>query len=71
MSRLLSILCIGVFIIAGCISSAHPPAPWPSDKSAPAIPEALVVNIHFTDPKPSELAMLAAAGFRWVRMDFV
>jgi hypothetical protein len=71
MIRLLSILCIGILIFAGCISSAHPSAPWPSDNSAPAIPGALGVNIHFTDPKPGELAMLAAAGFRWVRMDFV
>jgi len=71
MIRVLSILCAGVLILAGCISSAHPAAPWPSDNSAPAIPGALGVNIHFTDPKPGELAMLAAAGFRWVRMDFV
>jgi hypothetical protein len=69
--RLLSVLCVAVLIFAGCISSAHPTAPWPSDNSAPAIPNALGVNIHFTDPKPGELAMLAAAGFRWVRMDFV
>jgi polysaccharide biosynthesis protein PslG len=27
------------------------------------------VNIHFTDPKPGELEMLAQGGFRWVRMD--
>jgi hypothetical protein len=30
----------------------------------------LGVNIHFTDPQPGELEMLARAGFRWVRMDF-
>jgi hypothetical protein len=30
----------------------------------------LGVNIHFTDPHPGEIKMLAAAGFRWVRMDF-
>jgi len=71
MVRVLSILCGSVLIFAGCISSAHPAAPWPSDNSAPAIPGALGVNIHFTDPRPGELAMLAAAGFRWVRMDFV
>jgi hypothetical protein len=71
MIRLLSIFCLGVLIFAGCLSSAHPAAPWPSDNSALAIPGALGVNIHFTDPKPGELAMLAAAGFRWVRMDFV
>lgn len=30
----------------------------------------LGVNIHFTDPKPGEMKMIADAGFRWVRMDF-
>ena len=30
----------------------------------------LGVNIHFTDPPPGEVPMLAAAGVRWVRMDF-
>jgi polysaccharide biosynthesis protein PslG len=31
--------------------------------------EGLGVNIHFTDPQPGELEMIAAAGFQWVRMD--
>src|SRR5438477_11253673 len=34
------------------------------------VPEGLGVNIHFTDPRPGEMEMLAAAGFRFVRMDF-
>jgi len=34
------------------------------------VPEALGVNIHFTDPQPGEMKMLAEGGFRWVRMDF-
>jgi hypothetical protein len=34
------------------------------------VPNGLGVNIHFTDPKPGEMDMLARAGFRWVRMDF-
>jgi hypothetical protein len=34
------------------------------------IPKGLGVNIHFTDPKPGEIKMIAEAGFRWVRMDF-
>jgi hypothetical protein len=38
--------------------------------TASAIPEGLGVNIHFTDPKPGEVKMIADAGFRWVRMDF-
>jgi len=46
-------------------------------ESAPALPGAgplpdgLGTNIHFTDPQPGEMKMLAEAGFRWVRMDFV
>jgi hypothetical protein len=33
--------------------------------------DGLGVNIHFTNPQPGEMAMLASAGYRWVRMDFV
>jgi hypothetical protein len=33
------------------------------------VPDALGVNIHFVDPKPGEMEMLAAAGFSVVRMD--
>lgn len=36
----------------------------------PTVPDALGVNIHFTDPQPGEMEQLAAAGFRWIRMDF-
>ena len=71
MTRLLSVLCTGVLLFSSCASNAHTPAPWPTDTSAPAIPEGLGVNIHFTSPDPGEVKMLAAAGFRWVRMDFV
>jgi len=35
----------------------------------PALPDGLGVNIHFTDPPPGEMDMLAEGGFRWVRMD--
>jgi hypothetical protein len=38
--------------------------------SAPAVPEGLGVNIHFTDARPGEMKLLAASGLRWVRMDF-
>ncbi|MDX6559026.1 MAG: polysaccharide biosynthesis protein PslG [Blastocatellia bacterium] len=38
---------------------------------ASAIPQGLGVNIHFTDPQPGEVKMIADAGFRTVRMDFV
>ena len=71
MTKLLPFLFVCVLLCLGCTSSAHPTEVWPSDTSAPSIPSALGVNVHFTDPKPGELAMLAAAGFRWVRTDFV
>ena len=44
------------------------PAPRPT--TGPVIPEGLGVNIHFTSPRPGEMEMLAAGGFRLVRMDF-
>jgi len=36
----------------------------------PVLPDGLGVNIHFTDPRPGEMKMLADGGFTWVRMDF-
>ena len=36
---------------------------------APVVPHGLGVNIHFTDPRPGEMKMLAEAGFTWIRMD--
>ena len=33
------------------------------------IPQQFGVNIHFTDPQPGEMKMLAEAGFRFIRMD--
>jgi hypothetical protein len=35
----------------------------------PTVPESMGVNIHFTDPRPGEMQMLADGGFKWVRMD--
>lgn len=59
---------IALLLAAGGISLCGA-APHPSLPGA-AVPEGLGVNIHFTDPRPGEMEMLAAAGFRWVRMDF-
>jgi hypothetical protein len=36
----------------------------------PNVPDGLGVNIHFTNPRPGEMRMLAATGVRWIRMDF-
>lgn len=44
---------------------------WIASPGARTVDESLGVNIHFIDPKPGELEMIAAAGFRWVRTDFI
>lgn len=33
------------------------------------VPSGLGINIHFTHPQPGEMEAIAAAGFKWVRMD--
>jgi hypothetical protein len=43
---------------------------WIAVSNPPSGFDGLGVNIHFTDPRPGEIKMIADAGFRWVRMDF-
>jgi hypothetical protein len=52
--------------IACSVPASPPQIALPSS----VVPDGLGVNIHFTDARPGELEMLAAAGFHWVRMDF-
>src|SRR2546427_9570865 len=75
MPRFLLLLCLVAALLSGCAQNARSsatrePRVYENDTSAPAIPEGIGVNIHFTDPQPGEMKMIAAAGFRWVRMDF-
>ncbi len=51
--------------------AALAPLGLPSHETLPGrvIPEPFGVNIHFTQPDPGEANLLAAAGFRFVRMD--
>ena len=53
------------------ITVAWPALAAPPQPALPSavVPDGLGVNIHFTDARPGELEMLAAAGFHWVRMD--
>jgi hypothetical protein len=44
---------------------------WAARNLDQSFPSGTGVNIHFTDPQPGEIKMIAEAGFRWVRMDFV
>jgi hypothetical protein len=46
------------------------PDAWTSGSNPPSPANGMGVNIHFTDPQPGEIRMIADAGFRWVRMDF-
>ena len=43
---------------------------WTPHALPQSFPSGFGVNIHFTDPEPGEMKMIADAGFRWVRMDF-
>lgn len=60
--------------LALAVSADRPSTPcsgcWLASNDAPTIDQSFGVNIHFTDPQPGEIKMIAAAGFRWVRMDF-
>jgi polysaccharide biosynthesis protein PslG len=52
----------------GCgVVGAEPVAPG---LPTAAVPMGLGVNIHFVEPSPRDIAMIAAAGFGFVRMDF-
>ncbi|NOX56222.1 MAG: hypothetical protein GXP27_17620 [Planctomycetes bacterium] len=53
-----------LFMAAESVAQRHPALP-PAGRI-----DGLGVNIHFTDPRPGEVEMLAAGGFRWIRMDF-
>lgn len=56
---------------SGCVSAKDCTFVPQSTSASPVIPEGFGVNIDFTDPRPGEIKMLSAAGFRWVRMDLV
>lgn len=71
-NRLFPLRCFAVLLCSTLASVAW--ADNTSDREVEAIlgsvvPQGLGVNIHFTDPRPGEMEMLAKAGFTWVRMD--
>jgi hypothetical protein len=57
------LLFLGSALLAGTVRAERARLP------EVGVPGALGVNIHFTNPRPGEMEMLAAAGFKWVRMD--
>src|SRR5437588_6627270 len=60
----------GAIAVALLVTLGSTAKPQPAVLPPPVIPEGLGVNIHFTDPRPGEMKMLADGGFRWIRMDF-
>lgn len=56
---------IVLFFCLSAAARADGPPLHPTD-----VREALGVNIHFTEPRPGEMAMLQRTGLGWVRMDF-
>jgi polysaccharide biosynthesis protein PslG len=44
---------------------------WMPTANLPTVEESLGVNVHFIEPRPGEVKMIADAGFRWVRTDFI
>src|SRR5438552_2029339 len=43
---------------------------WIAPTGPTTVDQSLGVNVHFTDPQPGEVKMIADAGFHWVRTDF-
>ncbi len=60
-------LLTGLGEMSRCEDKPTAPAGWGLPEAV--VPQCLGVNIHFTDPRPGEMQMLAEAGFRWIRMD--
>lgn len=62
------------FFLALAVSADRTPAPcrgcWVAFPDAPPFDQSFGVNIHFTEPQPGEMQLIADAGFRWARTDF-
>ena len=62
-------LCLSLAISADHKSNECPGC-WIAPAGTSTVDQILGVNVHFTDPKPGEVRMIADAGFHWVRTDF-
>src|SRR5688572_10839723 len=69
--RITSILLLLVVSLSACTHRAAERCAdaWTPHALPQSFPSGSGVNIHFTDPEPGEMKMIADAGFRWVRMD--
>jgi hypothetical protein len=64
----LALLMLLTLPVVGCARRDCESA-WQGHDARALAADGLGVNIHFTDPSPGELQLLADGGFRWVRMD--
>jgi hypothetical protein len=60
---------VALAVLLGATAILLPAAERHSSIPQPGTTDGLGVNIHFTDACPGEMEMLAAGGFRWIRMD--
>jgi polysaccharide biosynthesis protein PslG len=67
--QILLIVFTFLFIITGLLSASGAFATNNFLKISPILPDGLGVNIHFIDPRPGEMTLLANAGFRWIRVE--
>jgi len=66
LKRIALILILLIVTMAPAVAQYRQKYPLPTA----GVPGSLGVNIHFNDPRTGEMEQLAAAGFRWIRMDF-
>ena len=59
-----------IFVIAASLALAFSLSTAAQIGPNSTVPEGFGVCVHFTDPKPGELKMLADSGARWIRTDF-
>ena len=68
-----TLILLGLFLslsICADRTSKNCPGAWSPTPKSQTFESGMGVNIHFTNPKPGEIKLIADAGFRWVRMDF-
>ena len=73
MNLRLTLLLLGLFLSLSTSAdrtTSNCSQAWSGSPNSQTFESGLGVNIHFTNPKPGEMKMIADAGFRWVRMDF-
>ncbi|HVQ37624.1 MAG TPA: hypothetical protein VMS31_08825 [Pyrinomonadaceae bacterium] len=67
--NLLLVLVLLILPCSGCFPENDCTFVSPATSATPVISDGFGINIDFTEPRPGEMRMIAAGGFRWLRMD--